>query len=844
MKCFTDNRFLSGGAGIAIILCSYFIADIPVYSQPMMKSAISVDLKTPGKTASPILYGLFLEEIGHAGDGGLYAELVRNRSFDEAITPEAWKTVEPKGSTVRLFFDTENPLNPNNIRNLRMDIVHTGGGRTGIANEGYWGMAVKEGETYDFSIFARCRDFKGPLIVTLEDRKGVVYGQTSITGIGGEWKRFTATLTANAADSAARLVISSEVTGTVWIDTVSLFPRATWNNRPRGLRTDLVRKLKDLSPSFLRFPGGTYVQGNDRDSAFRWKTTIGPIEERPGHYNAHWVYWSSDGLGYHEYLQLAEDLDATPMYVAYAGMSWTPTSSSPFGVMDPGRIEASDVPIEDMGEIVQDVLDAVEYANGPVTGTWGALRAKNGHPEPFGLKYIEIGNEDGRNDLYHERYMMIYTAVKEKYPDIEIIANGKRGGHDGMPVEIVDEHAYIQPLAARSIAEKYDAYSRDGEKVFLGEFAVQQSAGPGNFRAALTEGILLNGLERNSDVILMTAYAPLFSNVNSINWRPNLIYFDSDESFGTPSYYLQKMYSENRLASIAPVTVDSDVVPLRADGGIGLSMDNTQAEFKDIRVTSGGQVLYDVADDGVDGWEPFRGEWGVEGTVGMQTGNGFDLRCSNESFDTGTVYTYTLKARKTGGDEGFRILFGVRDGGRTSLSLTLGMRRRGMLNAWNGGGSMDVPMHCLEHSYGGVIGRTRPGTIDTGQWYDIRIEVDGRKVTCFLDDIQIISSTLPENLGPSLYAVGGLADNGDVVMKVVNTASVAQETAISLPGALRPAGTGKSWILSSESFEDQNTFENPMFVSPRETALDGLTLPLTHVFPAQSVSVLRLKVNK
>ncbi|MFC1551331.1 alpha-L-arabinofuranosidase C-terminal domain-containing protein [Candidatus Latescibacterota bacterium] len=810
----------------------------------MMKSAISVDLNAPGKKTSPLLYGLFIEEIGHAGDGGIYAEQVRNRSFDEGITPEAWKPVEPKGSTVRFFFDTASPLNATNTRALRMDIVSTDGGRAGIANEGYWGMAVKQGETYDFSLFVRCRDFKGPLRVTLEDRKGTVYGQASITGIGGEWRRFTATLTANATDSAARLVISSDATGTVWIDTVSLFPRATWNNRPRGFRSDLVQKLKDLSPSFIRFPGGTYVQGNDRASAFRWKTTIGPIEERPGHYNAHWVYWSSDGLGFHEYLQLADDLDAIPMYVAYAGMSWTPTSTSRFGVMDPGRIEAGDIPLEDMGPIVQDVLDAIEYANGPTTSTWGALRAKNGHTEPFGLRYIEIGNEDGRNELYYERYMMIYNAVKEKYSDIEIIANGTRSGHhDGMPIEMVDEHAYIQPLAARSIAERYDTYSRDDAKVFLGEFAVQQSAGPGNFRAALTEGILLNGLERNSDVILMTAYAPLFSNVNSVNWRPNLIYFDSDESFGTPSYYLQKMYSANRLTSIAPVSVESDDVPLRVDGGIGISMDNTQAEFKDIRVISGEQVLYDFTGGEVEGWEPFRGEWGVEGAVGMQTGNGFDLRCSNESFDTGTTYTYTMKARKTGGDEGFRILFGVRDGGRTSLSLTLGMRRRGMLNAWNGGGSMDVPMHCIEHSYGGVIGRTRAGSIDTGRWYDIRIEVEGRNVRCFLDDVRILTADLPEDLGPSLYAIGGRAEDEDVILKVVNAAPFDSETAISLPDATRLAGSGTSWTLSSDSFEDQNTFESPEFVSPLETDLTGLTLPLSHTFPAQSVTVLRLEVK-
>ncbi len=817
-------------AAAIIAVCCF--ASLPAQSQ-----TITVDLNAPVIESSPMMYGLFVEEIGHAGDGGIYAELVRNRSFDEGITPEAWKPVEPRGSTVRFFFDTDHPLNDKNTRNLRIDFVSAEGGRAGIANEGYWGMSVKRGETYDFSVFARCRDFTGPLVVSIEDREGTVYGEAEITGIGGDWRKYTASITSNATDPEARLVISSEANGTVWIDTVSLFPRTTWNNRPQGFRADLVQKLKDLSPSFLRFPGGTYVQGNDRASAYRWKKTIGPIEERPGHYNAHWVYWSSDGLGFHEYLQLAEDVDAVPMYVCYAGMSWTPTTTSAFGVMDPGRIQASDVPIDEMGPIVQDVLDAIEYANGPVSSAWGALRAQNGHPEPFGLKYLEISNEDGRNELYPERYMLIYNAVKEKYPDMVIIANGTRGGAD-IPIEIVDEHAYISPLSAGSIAERYDTYDRSGPKVFLGEYAVQQSAAYGNFRSALTEGILLNGMERNADVVVMTAFAPLFSNVNTINWRPNLIYFDSDQSFGTPSYYLQQMYSANRLKTVAPVTVESDIIPIRTDGGIGISMDNTQAEFKEIKVTSNGRTIYEFSGN-PDGWEPFRGEWSNNGEIGMQVGNGFDLRATNTTFDTGTKYTYSLKARKTNGEEGFRILFGVRNGGRTSLSLTLGMRRRGFLNKWNGGESMDVPMHCIEHSYGGIIGRSTRGTIETGLWYDIRIEVDGLSVTCYLDDEQIISTTLPKDVGKSLHAVGGRAENGDIIMKVVNASVKDSETAIALPGA-RLSGNGTAWTLTAESYEDQNTLEQPALVSPRERPLSGLTMPLTYRFPAQSVTVLRV----
>lgn len=361
---------------------------------PAATTDVRVDLSQPGKKANPDQFGIFVEEINHGFEGGVYPELVRNASFTEANTMDAWSVVRAGAAQINVFFDTEIPLNDVKRRSLRLEITSASGDRAGVANEGYWGIGLKPGVTYEFSTYARAATgFDAPLTVSLESRDGKSYGETQITGLKRTWTRVSGSIRVSATDPAARLTITATRSGTVWLNMVSLRPGKD------TFRPDLLQKLKDLKPGFVRFPGGTYVQGNERETAFRWKTTIGDLETRPGHYNAPWSYWSNDYMGFHEYLLLCEQIGGTPIYVAYAGMTWTPGTKSPFGVLQGVRTPVSDFPMDQMGPIVEDALDAIEYANGPVSSKWGALRAKAGHPAPFGLKYVEIGNEDGANLL-------------------------------------------------------------------------------------------------------------------------------------------------------------------------------------------------------------------------------------------------------------------------------------------------------------------------------------------------------------------------------------------------------------------------------------------------------------
>ncbi|RPI23416.1 MAG: hypothetical protein EHM61_19820 [Acidobacteria bacterium] len=755
----------------------------------LQAAEIRVDLSQAGKKVSPNLFGIFLEEINHAGDGGLYAELIRNGSFAEAPTLDAWVAVRTGAANVNLFFDSSTPLNSVKARSLRIEINSPNGERAGVSNEGYWGIAAKQGESYQFSMWARgAEGFDGPLSITLEGKDGAVYGQAQITGLKTAWSRFSGSFQAGATDPAARLTIAANRNGTFWLNMVSL------RHGKDIFRADLLQMLKDLKPGFVRFPGGTYVQGNDRATAWRWKNTIGDLESRPGHQNAPWTYWSTDSLGFHEYLLLCERLGAVPMYVAYAGMTWTPNSKSPFGVLENHKIPVSDFPMDQMGPIVQEALDAIDYANGPVTSRWGALRAKAGHPAPFGLKYIEIGNEDGFNPLYADRYMLFYNAIKARYPDVQIIANERRGRTAGeLPMDLVDEHIYARPMMAIEMAKRLDGRDRNGPKAVLAEYAVQGSAGFGNMRAALAEAVMLSGLERNSDVMPLASYAPLLAHVKAINWRPDLIYFDGVSSYGTPSYYVQKMFADTRLDSVVPVEVKAEDLRVRTDGAVSTEGYNAETEFQEGR--------------------------------GIGTGDNF---------------TYTVRARKTAGDGGIVVRF-AQDGSGTYLAWFIGVRHRAStLHVWGGGGMLDVPAHQLESSFGGAIGRQVNGALDTGRWYDVKIQVEGRRVRCFLDGKEIHNAEVPETLGPSVYGLAGRTAGGEVVLRLVNVSPLKQSVSIDLVGTSADSYSAVSTHLTSKNLDDENSLTEPKRVGPIERRLPSIGGKFQYELEGNSFTVLKL----
>ncbi|HON07689.1 MAG TPA: alpha-L-arabinofuranosidase C-terminal domain-containing protein, partial [Verrucomicrobiota bacterium] len=610
------------------------------------------------------------------------------------------------------------------------------------------------------------------------------------------------TLKPSSTDHKSSLIIRASQRGTVWLDMVSLIPKKTYKGH--GLRPDICQMLADLKPSFIRFPGGCWVEGDDMAHMYNWKHTIGDIANRRPLWNI-WGYWATHGLGYHEYLQLAEDLNASPLFCINVGMSHKEV-----------------IPMDQMGQWVQDALDAIEYANGPVNSLWGSFRSRFGHPQPFNLKLMEIGNENG-GPAYRERWKLFYDAIKAKYPDVNLIAD-VWGGYPTNPMpDIIDEHYYNSPEFFIKEAGHYDNYNRKGPKVFVGEFAVTRGCGNGNLRGAIGEAAFMTGIERNSDIVVMACYAPLFAHLNHKRWNPDLIYFDNHRVYGTPSYYVQKMFSENRGDKVLPIDVQSsDVVATPRGGTIGVGTWLTQAEFKDIKVIQDGKVVYESDfSKGSEGWKFLgNGNWSVNEGALRQTRITENVRAivQDKKF---TEYTYTLKARKISGDEGFLILFNVNNENEKSW--------------WNIGG-WGNRRHGIE--MGGIVGNEVPGSIETGRWYDIKIEVSRDRIKCYLDNKLI--HNVPYPAVKSLYASASIVSKTkEVILKVVNVSTEPQTTAINITGKSGASGA-TAIVLTSEKSDDENSLDNPTKVSPKTTKLQVKGNSLQFEFPPNSLTILRI----
>ena len=517
---------------------------------------IDIDAQQRGPKVSPMLYGIFYEDINHAADGGIYAELIRNRSFEDGprysapADMQGWTTyaAAPSQLTARLIQPTKKTPLLNSVQHnaLALDIKASAALPVCLVNEGYWGINAVQGRSYRLSFWAKTLKYQGTVKATLCSKDGSqLYAETLVSGFpvakAKGWTKYEATLTANDNDPLAQFALVFDGAGQVQIDMVSLFP-PTFKNRENGMRPDLANMLWQLHPKFMRFPGGCFVEGQESpDNAFRWERTIGPIEEREGHWNVNWGYRTSDGLGYHEYLQLAEDLGAKPLYVVNVGI-W-------HGGM---------TPYDSIQPWIDECMNALEYANGPVTSKYGAMRARNGHPEPFGIEYLEIGNENNQpdprqqSDHYYERYEQFYKAIRAKYPEMKIIGNVVAWGDDNpkwnskLPVDLLDEHYYRSPDWFAAAFHKYDTYNRQGPKVYVGEYAVTNGYGKlGNMNAALGEAVYMMGMENNADVVELASYAPIFVNENDARWRPDMIRFSSSRVMGTPSYYVQQLMPQH-----------------------------------------------------------------------------------------------------------------------------------------------------------------------------------------------------------------------------------------------------------------------------------------------------------
>ncbi|HEX2906446.1 MAG TPA: alpha-L-arabinofuranosidase C-terminal domain-containing protein [Phototrophicaceae bacterium] len=527
-----------------------------------MKITIQTDQP---KAISPNLFGIFFEDLNYAADGGLYAELIQNRSFEysTADNPDwnfftAWELIPARGKGA-ISLETEQPVHSNNPHYLALHID----GEVGLRNAGFDGIVIKAGESYDLALFARLMGGNlGALTVRLESRTGEVLGEASLPAPGAEWAKYTTTIQATGADLHGRLSILISGTGTLALDVISLFPQKTFYKRPNGLRADLAQTIADLKPKFMRFPGGCLAHGDGLDNMYRWKDTIGPIETRREQFNL-WSYHQSVGLGYYEYFQFCEDIGAKPVPVVPAGVCCPNTGARFNGRWEQGQ---QGLPMAEMPDYVQEILDLIEWANGPVTSTWGAKRAEAGHPEPFGLEYLGVGNEDRITPIFQERFKLIYEVVKAQYPEVTVIGTvGPRtDGEDydlgwalarEMKLDMVDEHGYKTPDWYWENLARFDAYDRDGTTVYLGEYAAHDIGRRSTLRSALAEAAYMTALERNGDLVQLASYAPLLGKQRRLQWEPDLIYFDNGAVYPTINYYIQQLFSVNAGDTYLPTTV-------------------------------------------------------------------------------------------------------------------------------------------------------------------------------------------------------------------------------------------------------------------------------------------------
>lgn len=551
-----------------LVLATLALSSTPTFAQ----TQLTVQANKPITNVPPNMWGIFFEDINFAADGGLYAELVKNRSFEFFTPLMGWKEVKQNKDTGHILIVNRTAVNTANPRYAAI-MVDAPNGSYGLSNEGFRGMGITKGQQYNFSMWANAPAGTGlQARVVLLDEKDQPIGEAALSGFHDGWQPYKVSLTATGTAAKGKLQLLFKGQGSIDLDMVSLFPANTWKNRPNGLRADLAQMLADLKPGFIRFPGGCIVEGRDLANRYQWKKTVGKPEERTlivNRWNTEFSYRStpdyfqSFGLGFFEYFQLAEDIGAAPLPILNCGMACQ---------FNTGEVVA----MNELDPYVQDALDLIEFANGDANTKWGALRAAMGHPAPFHLTMMGVGNEQW-DPQYIERYKIFEQAIKSKYPDIKLISSagpfskGPRFDYlwkelKSSRADFIDEHYYMPPQWFLSNASRYDNYDRKkGPKIFAGEYAAHTKEGTepesrNTWGSALAEAAFMTGLERNADVVQMASYAPLFAHVEAWQWRPDLIWFDNLRAVGTPNYYVQKLFSANKGTQVVPILQNGAVL--------------------------------------------------------------------------------------------------------------------------------------------------------------------------------------------------------------------------------------------------------------------------------------------
>jgi alpha-L-arabinofuranosidase len=816
-------------------------------------ATIDVDVDKPGNKIPPTFYGFMTEEINHSYDGGLFAELVQNRTFQDPLPQKRGKPIEapppadpPTHWTVvgdgKMATDKADPVNPALPISLRLDLT---GGKGGIANDGYWGVPVRPDTEYQGAFYAKGGNgFAGPVTASLvSDDGSETFATVDTAPVTGRWAKYEFKFrTGHDAPTTAKakFVVGATGTGAVTFSMVSLFP-PTYGDIKGGLRPDLMKLMADLHPAFIRLPGGNYLEGDYFSSRFDWKKEIGPADQRPGHMGC-WNYRSSDGFGLPQYLLWCKQLNAEPVLAVFAGY-----------VLQHQSV-AADSP--QMKQYVQEALEEIEYVAGPADSEWGAKRAADGFQDPFKLHYVEIGNEDWfdpKKGGYDARYTVMADAIRAKYPQLKLIATAPI--HQNHNVDLYDDHYYRSAAVMAGDADHYDAdrtgqqrfsgghhdgaFPRTGPQIFVGEWATREGKVTSTLTAALADACWMMGMERNADLIPIQCYAPLLVNVNpgAWQWKIDLIGFDAMTSFGSAAFHAQAMFSQNQGDTVLPTKLSAPKVVAGTEpaphGEVGVGTWHTTAEYKDITVTApDGQQLMKADFTGGDtkGWLFTGDKWAIAN--GGLKPSAVDTETWGITGDPKwTNYTLRLKARKTGGNEGFLILFHAVD----SENFVW----------WNVGGWTNTKsqLSARVEGSGTEFGKPSNFKVDAGKWYDLRVEVDGNHFKCYADDRLVNEATLgAERISQPLLATATyITPTHEVVVKAVNMGNDAVDATINLNG-IGAVSAGKAWVLTGQP-KDENTIDQPTKVAPKEEAVTDVGPTLKRTLPAHSLTLIRLPVT-
>jgi alpha-L-arabinofuranosidase len=826
--------FLTRGHAVQLMAMTALVCAQSLSTAAPIDITISTD--RPGAGISPSMWGIFFEDINFGADGGLYAELVKNRGFEFPNPLMGWSKAGDAPSGAELKVIEDEPFAAGNPHYLRL--ISPGAGVFGVSNEGFRGMGIRQGEEYDFSARVRVRSGTPGIGIELAGPQGAVLAHSVVSNVPVQWQKVVAVLRANATEPKAHLNLLLQGKGTVDVDMVSLFPRHTWKLRPGGLRADMVQKLADLKPGFMRFPGGCIVEGSELARRYQWKNTIGPVEDRKlliNRWNDEFKhrpaadYFQSFGLGFFEFFQLCEDIGAEPLPILNCGMACQFNS---------GEL----VSVNEMAPYIQDALDLIEFANGAPDHGWGARRAAMGHAAPFHLKMIGVGNEQW-GQQYVQRYAVFARELKRRYPRLQLIAAaGPSPGDERfeylwpqlrrLHADIVDEHCYANPIWFFSNSPRYDNYDRKGPKVFMGEYAAQSVAvvsqdNRNNLECALAEAAYMTGLERNAAVVRMASYAPLFAHANAWQWTPDLIWADSLRVFGTPSYFVQQTFMRNRGDSVLPVSLNAPVVMLPPAGKIGLGTSDTTAEFRDLKVISGGRVLFapdfagtSSAWSGGSSWTAREGQYRQDESKGRLV----SLAGEEEWSD----YTLTLKARRLSGSD--------------TLMIIIRAHSPQEYSAWNLGGWQNAFHGIISHLGGQdqLIARA-PGALETGRWYDVKVQLKGTRIDCYLDGRLVQRAIVPVRRTPDFFA-SAVRENqtGDTILKAVNPTSRAVSARINLAGCKETSLLVSPTILTGSSSADENSFEAPEKIALVSESKQIMPPQFSFGFKPYSLTVLRI----